>query len=416
MMEADMIFFKTLRRAIAFSGISALALTAISSPAQTSGGQYLGVMIENNFRPGQQIVVQNGTTQSIVRSRGQGPTLWDFEPLGGGRYRIKNRADGTYLHLEGELPQSTNVPVNYATSWWYLEPVSNGFFRIRNHYRGTYLHTERNRLEAGAAAQIPANYATSWWKLNGDPRSAQNISPDRLDPTREAKDPNDVCRSTATCYVQIVGLLAEKRTEFSNDEVFVYAVNSKEYWRFPKVYTQRVNPDPAQYQPGLGERAPFDQDHYYVMEMNENTPGLRSWNICHTTRLDRDLDIYVKESDKFDSKQTDNGGTDSDDPIGRLKLSNNSVFSGNFTQIMTESGGKYRLLYNIRDSEDKFPNCTPSARRDPDADIPSQARQPSYCEKYAERLTGVPKTAEMAVVYFGTVGACELNGGDPSKI
>lgn len=409
---------RKLRLALALSAVSGMALPAAPALSQAVDSQISGVTIDNAFRSGQKIVVQSGKAQSVAQPGNQ-VAVWDFEPLGGGRYRIRNRADGTYLHLENAaVPQSTNVPANYATSWWFLESVSGGYYRIKNQYRNTYLNTESGQLGAGPPDKIPPEYATSWWKLSKVDRASQpaiEIVAPGLALSVPTK-PISKCGNSIICFIQIVGLVAKQRTEISTDEVYVTTAIGSNQNRFPQLDKKTQKPINTG---GLYDLVQKEYDYitYPVMEMDPDKEWARSWNICHIAPLREPMTIRVIESDKFGAKFEDNPSTNKDDLIGEAVFDNNNISVGNYSREMTGDGGKYELVYSVSDRRDALPSCQPSNRRDPDLDQPANTKEASYCEEQASsRLGGQdPSTSEMAIVLLLTIGICEASGGDPNK-
>ncbi len=436
--------FKKMVCALAMSGVGIMALAnpenAFSQTAVTVAIDPNGVTLENSFRPNEQLVVENGQVKSVPRGSAP-PAVWIFELQSGGHYRIRNKADGTYLNLESEFPQSTNVPINYASAWWSLIPTGRGTYRIKNNFFDKFLNTESGKFEASLGQQVPSNYATSWWSFKPATPQTTASAPSAQPSQRAFPDDNPFtkrrpidlkCGPIRTCWVLVRQLLVQKRTEISDDEVYALANTVTPPFagtRYPKPWVEareRLNISFIEW---------FYSDEVTistVVAMNQEKPHMKQWDICHKQQLSSPIQFQFYESDKNTASLDDDSGPDRDDLIGNVIIGN-QLQQQDYAQVFEpEGGGKYTLVYELADSEANLKPCVPSLPRDPERNPEavagpkpaggsggsgggsSRTSEVQYkCQEWATRGIGggVPETTQVSIVYALTYGLCVANGG-----
>jgi hypothetical protein len=155
---------KTLIGLAILAGSASLpVIPAALAEAETSAASKLlqsgFVRIENRWRPGQFINVENGLTSGPA-PRGWHSADWAIEDLGDGHVRIGNRfREGQYLHVENGRLEAGGIQAGWHSAQWIVERA-DGFVRFRNRWNGQYIHVENGRLEAGAAQ--PGWHSAMW--------------------------------------------------------------------------------------------------------------------------------------------------------------------------------------------------------------------------------------------------------------
>lgn len=436
---------------MAMSGVGIMALAvpqpAASQTVKVGGGQTVridpnGVVLDNNFRSGEQLIVENGVVKSVPKGSGT-PAVWVFQIQSNGTYLIRNKADGTLLNLESGQPQSTNVPLNYATAWWNLVPAGNGTYRIKNVWFDKYLNTESGKFEASSQTVVPANYATSWWSFSPAPQvaaapptprpfpddtailrrpsmqagtTAQEVEARQREASNRARVNDDVetrtrpalCGPERICSVLIRGVVVLNRTERVDDHVYAKInVGYPPNWQSTRVPSTYYNEE--------------NKLSYPVVPMNETKDGTKFWMICSVHSLATPVNFNLMESDKLSLHYMDNKGLSADDEIGSFTITNSLVEQTSYGKVLQpDGGGKYTVVYEIADSPSKFKPCMPSAAPDPYQQVADEfkarerklAETAERCERWIdEKFPFKPETSEQGVAVVLTYALCWIAGG-----
>lgn len=207
-------------------------------------------------------------------------------------------------------------------------------------------------------------------------------------------DPNNPFQQK---YVQIEGLVVHKRTEISDDEVYIEIFADGERNRIPEV-----------------EVRPNTPDEYFWMLMNEEDPDLDHWRICKTYAPKTVFGANVMEKDgqyqHADSRKFS-------DLIGNLPPLPMAAWTpGRYVKEMKGDGGHYSLVYNVAVNKANFLACTADERR-----AFKEKRRESACEKRCSSAHGDgikncginpdEGCGALATVLLGCIGICEAVGG-----
>jgi hypothetical protein len=117
---------------------------------------------------------ENNITQPVVTGIADGwhSAQWAFEDQGNGYFKIKNRWQATYLHIEyGDhtdvMCETLPGDGGWHSAQWTQVDVGGGYYRIRNRWQGTYLNFEYgDRLRCFG---IDAGTHSSQWAFENPP-------------------------------------------------------------------------------------------------------------------------------------------------------------------------------------------------------------------------------------------------------
>lgn len=355
-------------------------------------------------------------------TRDQPRARWAIEPVAGTIYyriRQSSRPDW-YLHNETKTLMVGPIQPGWWSAQWQIDPVfgTTDQWRICNRWTFeclTHGETSGVFLTKSLAGHAPSNWTIPGFKGNQVAAAAPTPKPTTTPVTRigtgtppVATPAGEPCGPAVICYLQIMGLYVNKRSEISDDEIVVTTTQGTDHKRYPAIMRSYVGKSvQTLISPNVEN---VYQSLYPYMAMNETKKGYRTWNFCSYSKLDNYVMLRVIERDAQAADGADNwaGG---DDEIGTLIFTNNAERTGSYTKRLTGDGSSYALVYHVAARREDLPACgATSTIRDPDlAVFYNSPPENDGCEGAIEDALGTAETTQATIAFLITLSICEIN-------
>jgi hypothetical protein len=352
---------------------------------------------------------------------------WLIEPVAGTPYHriAQSTRPDWYLHNENKTLMVGPIQPGWWSAQWQIDPVfgAKDQWRICNRWTFeclTHGETSGVFLTKSLAGHAPSNWTIPGFKVNQVAAAAPTPTTTPITRIGAGTPPKTTgtqttrqCGPSLTCYIQITGLIVNKRSEISDDEIYVKTTQNGTETRFPATFDVFAGSTI----PSIATPNPRDiyKTVYPYMAMNESKPGHRAWSFCGFGRLDSNLVVRVLERDENAAVIKDNfsGG---DDDIGTVVFMNMLERTGPNVKQLTGDGSRYLLLYNVAASREELPACGPtSVIRDSDLAIWKGPYQPSECEDKIANSLGVPDNTQVAIAFIASYSVCEIDAAVKAK-